>query len=184
MQTVDRKGTLPPIVTIIGAFALMAGCATVPPHPASDTAEAIIPVPVEQVRATVVQMLVDQGYCIQDTNDAARLIGTGYRQEIDSIWNGLLDWRFGVNRSRVDIALVPEGQSATLVSIYVTAEGKDSLFAAWRPYEASLPQSAGNQLRLLRNALGLLWPPTQPRKSSSLRIANDAASSAAKPHEA
>lgn len=121
MQTVDRKGTLPPIVTIIGAFALMAGCATVPPHPASDTAEAIIPVPVEQVRATAVQMLVDQGYCIQDTNDAARLIGTGYRQEIDSIW-----------------------------------KGKDSLFAAWRPYEASLPQSAGNQLRLLRNALGLL----------------------------
>jgi hypothetical protein len=101
-------------------------------------------------------MLVEQGYCLRETNEEAQIISTGYREEIDSIWDWLLDFRFGVNRSRVDIALIPEGEHATLVSVYVTAEGKDSLFTAWRPYEPSLPQSAHNQLRLLKNALSLL----------------------------
>ena len=134
----------------------LGGCAGVPAHPASDTAEAILLVPVEQVRTTAVQVLADQGYPLQPGREDAQIISTGYREEIDSPLDWLLRSRFGVIRSRVDIALIPEGDHATLVSIYVTAEGKNSLFKGWRLYPSPLPQSADNQLRLLKNALGLL----------------------------
>lgn len=155
MNTLSSVAIFRVAAAVISATVL-AGCAAAPLQPSSDTAEAILLVPVEHVRTTALQVLVDQGYYIRETNGDARIISTGYRQEMDSIWDWLLDFRFGVNRSRVDIALIPEGEHATLVSIYVTVEGKDSLFTAWRPYEAPLPQSAHNQLRLLKNALGLL----------------------------
>ncbi len=156
MVRFPRRGLHRRAAAVLAALALSAACASTTSRPPSDTADAILLLPVEQVRTAAVQVLLDQGYELQLSDDTDRVISTRYREEIEGPWDWLLHARFGVNRSRVDIALIPEGDHATLVSIYVSAYGKDSLFAGWRPYETPLPQSAGNQLRLLKNALGLL----------------------------
>ncbi len=137
------------------------GCATTQGSQPVDTAEALLPRPEAQVKTAVLQVLSADGYAIQNTDgqdDDGRdkTVTTGYRDEIDSVWDWLLLRRFGVGRSRVTATLTQEGEGATRVTIQVTYEGKESLFSGWREYETPLQQSAQNQLRLLRNALGLL----------------------------
>jgi len=126
-----------------------------------DTAEALLPRPEAQVKTAVLQVLSADGYAIQNNDGQGddgrdQSVTTGYREEIDSVWDWLLRRRFGVGRSWVTATLRQEGEGATRVTIQVTYEGKESLFSAWREYETPLQQSAQNQLRLLRNALGLL----------------------------
>jgi len=107
------------------------------------------------VKTAVLQVLSADGYTIQGDDTRDKTVTTGYREEIDSVWDWLLIRRFGVGRSWVTATLKQEGEGATRVTIRVTYEGKESLFSAWRDYETPLQQSAQNQLRLLRNALGL-----------------------------
>jgi len=65
-----------------------------------------------------------------------------------------------VNRSKVTVILIPEGDTATRVSVQVWYEGKAGewmpLIGSWVAYEAALPQSAANTIRLVKNELGLL----------------------------
>lgn len=137
------------------------GCATTQGSQPVDTAEALLPRPEAQVKTAVLQVLSADGYAIQNNDGQGddgrdKTVTTGYREEIDSVWDWLLLRRFGVGRSWVTATVRQEGEGATRVTIQVTYEGKDSLFSAWREYETPLQQSAQNQLRLLRNALGLL----------------------------
>lgn len=84
------------------------------------------------------------------------MLHTGYRREIAGPWDWLLRSRFGVGRSRVDVMIAPETQQETRLMILVAYEGKGGLFASWRPYEPPLPQSALNQIRMIKHSLGLL----------------------------
>ncbi len=75
---------------------------------------------------------------------------------MDSPWDSLHRSRFGKNRSKVEVTFVPESDQSTRLTIQVAYEGKDSLFSSWQPYVPTLPQSAANHVRLIKNALGLL----------------------------
>jgi hypothetical protein len=110
--------------------------------------------PADDVRAVLIQVLTDGGYEVEQESDEHWT--TGYRKEIPGPWNWLLRWRFGTGRSRVDALLTaPDSQSSRL-RLHVYFEGKDGLFTRWEEAPTPLPQSAPNQLRLIKNALRLL----------------------------
>ena len=125
-------------VSGIAAFVLvsaLAGCAGGPSAPEPD-------------------VLTQGGYTV-DQDDTGN-ITTGMRQEIRSPWNGLLRWRFGVGKTRVEARVVPQDDSTTRLRLQVFHRGKDGIFDSWEDAETPLPQSAANEIRLLKNALRLL----------------------------
>ena len=94
-------------VSGIAAFVLvsaLAGCAGGPPAPEPDVMEVILPVPAEQVKTALSDVLTQGGYTVDQ--DDTGTITTGMRQEIRSPWNGLLRWRFGVGKTRVEARVV------------------------------------------------------------------------------
>jgi len=135
-QIVSNRGT-----GVLAVAALMISCATTQTQGGPDSVEAVLVAPQNQVRAAVVQVLTEAGYEVGGEDLPDPVLSTGYRQEIDGPWNWLLVSRF---------------ETATRLIIQVTYESKGSLFGFWRPYETPLQQSAVNQLRLVRNTLGLL----------------------------
>ncbi|HET8579510.1 MAG TPA: hypothetical protein VFL31_00780 [Nitrospiraceae bacterium] len=146
-------------IALVIAAVLVVGCSTPQAQRGPDFVEATLAAPQDRVKAAVIQVLTEGGYTINNGGDPDRVVSAGYRQEIDSPWNWLLVSRFGVSRSQVEAALVPEKETvepATRLTIEVTHQGKGSLFSSWRTYDTPLPQSAANQLRLVKNALGLL----------------------------
>ncbi|MBI4400620.1 MAG: hypothetical protein HY581_03175 [Nitrospirae bacterium] len=144
------------ILRLVGVVALLVGCSTIRAQESLDSVETLLAASEDQVRSAVIQVLLSGGYSVRNEEDSSQVIRTGYRQEINSPWDWLLRYRFGVSRSRVDVTMTPENDTTTHLAIRVAHEGKDSLFSSWRAYETPLPQSAATQLRLIKNALGLL----------------------------
>lgn len=144
------------LARIIAVVVLTAGtgCAGGPPAPEPDVMEVTLPVPAEQVRTALADVLTQGGYTVEQ--DDAGNITTGMRQEIRSPWNGLLRWRFGVGKSRVEARVVPQDDQTARVRLQVFHRGKDGLFDSWEDAETPLAQSAANEIRLIKNALRLL----------------------------
>jgi hypothetical protein len=129
-------------------------CAGPPiPHEA-DVIDVTLPAPAEQVRTVLVQVLEDGGYDVDWQDD--QNLTTGYREEIHGPWDWLLRSRFGTGRSRVDALVTPATEQDTRVRLHVQYEGKDGIFTRWEDSPIALPQSAENQLRLIKNALHIL----------------------------
>ena len=135
---------------IVGATA----CAgpTIPHEP--DVVDITLPAPAEQVRTAVIQVLTDGGYDVDRQDD--QNLTTAYREEISGPWDWLLRWRFGTGRSRVDALVTPATEQDTRLRLHVQYEGKDGIFTRWEDSPTALPQSAENQLRLIKNALHIL----------------------------
>ena len=155
------RGAKSPTATIalVILAAVMAGCSTAQAQRRPDFVEATLAAPQDRVKAAVIQVLTEGGYTLGNSNEPEMVVSDGYRQEIDSIWNGLLVSRFGVSRTQIEATFAPEKEAAdtaTRLTIEVMHQGKDSLFSSWRTYDTPLPQNAANQLRLVKNALGLL----------------------------
>ncbi len=134
--------------------ATVAGCAGGSPAPEPDVMEVTFPVPAERVKTALSDVLTQGGYTVDQ--DDAGTITTGMRQEIRSPWNGLLRWRFGVGKSRVEARVVPQEDSTTRLRLQVFHRGKDGLVDSWEDAETPLPQSAANEIRLIKNVLRLL----------------------------
>ncbi len=130
------------------------GCAARPAPPELDVMEVMLPVPADQVKTAVADVLMQGGYDVDQDNDGN--VTTGMRQEIRSPWDGLLRWRFGVGKSRVEARVVPQDEGTTRLRLQVFHRGKDGLFDSWEDAETPLPQSAANEIRLVKNALRLL----------------------------
>jgi hypothetical protein len=113
-----------------------------------------LPAATDQVRAVVIKVLTDGGYDVKQEDD--QNLATGYREEIHSVWDGLLRWRFGTGRSRVNAVVTAADDQTTRLRLNVQYEGKDGLFTRWEESPTALPQSAENQLRLIKNALHIL----------------------------
>ncbi|MEK7294607.1 MAG: hypothetical protein AAB049_06480 [Nitrospirota bacterium] len=144
---------------LIGLLVL-AGCAAAPQlQPAGNSQDVILDAPEAQVRAAFVRVLTEGGYDVERGAQDDSAIRTGYREEIGN-YNWLYRTQFGVNRSKVAVTLTPEGETATRVTVQVWYEGKSGewmpLTGSWVPYDAALPQSAANTIRLVKNELGLL----------------------------
>jgi hypothetical protein len=106
------------------------------------------------VRTAVVKVLTDGGYEVEKEDD--QHLKTSYREEISSPWDGLLRWRFGTGRSLVNAMVTAADEQSTRLRLQVQYEGKDGLFTRWEDSPTPLPQSAENQLRLIKNALHIL----------------------------
>ena len=143
-----------PLAALIILVAGCLGCAgpSIPFEP--DMVDTTLPAPPQSVRNAVIQVLTDGGYNV-DSDDAEHLT-TGYREETNGPWDSLLRWRFGTGRSRVEAVVTPETGQSTRLRLHVLYEGKDGIFTSWEESPTALPQSADNQLRLIKNALQLL----------------------------
>jgi hypothetical protein len=143
----------------VAGLLVVAGCAAAPQQPPGNSQDILLEAPEAQVRAAFVRVLTEGGYDVVRGADGDEAIRTGYREEISS-YNWLYRAQFGVNRSKVTVTLIPESETATRVSVQVMYEGKAGewmpLTGSWVPYDAALPQSAANTIRLVKNALGLL----------------------------
>jgi hypothetical protein len=129
-------------------------CAGPPIAHEPDVVDVTLPAPVEQVRTVVIQVLEKGGYEVERRDDET--LTTGYRQEIRGPHDWLLRWRFGTGRSRVDALVTSATEQETRLRLHVQYEGKDGLFTRWEDSPTALPQSAQNQLRLIKNALQIL----------------------------
>jgi hypothetical protein len=56
----------------------------------------------------------------------------------------------------VEAVVAPSAEQATQLRLEVLSEGKDGLITSRQEVESAGPQSAENQLRLIKNALQLL----------------------------
>ena len=129
-------------------------CAGPPIPHEPDVIDVTLPAPADQVRTAVIQVLTDGGYEVEQEDD--QNLRTGYREETSGPWDGLLRWRFGTGRSRVNAVVTAADEQSTRLRLHVLYEGKDGLFTRWEESPTALPQSAENQLRLIRNALHIL----------------------------
>ncbi len=138
------------IASIVG----VAGCAgpSIPHEP--DAIDVTLPVSADQVKTAVIQVLTDGGYDVDQEEDGH--LTTRYRQEMHGPWNWLWRWRFGTGKSRVDAIVSEAAEQTTRLRLNVTYEGKDGIFTRWEESPTALPQTAENQLRLIKNALKLL----------------------------
>jgi hypothetical protein len=119
-----------------------------------DVIDVTLPAPVDRVTTAVVRVLTDGGYDVDRKDDQTLM--TGYREETLGPWNWLLNWRFGTGRSRVEADVQSATEQTTRLRLSVQYEGKDGLFTRWEDSPTALPQSAENQLRLIKNVLRIL----------------------------
>ena len=139
----------------VPALIMCLGACAGPPIPHEpDILDVTLSAPVDQIRSAVVQVLTDGGYDVEQRDE--QHLTTGYREDIRGPWDWLLHCCFGTGRSRVD-ALVTEATDASArLRLNVLYEGKDGLFTRWEESPTALPQSAENQLRLVKNRLKML----------------------------
>lgn len=130
------------------------GCGSAPRPSDRDLIDVMLPAPTDRVKTAVTQVLTDGGYDVDWKDD--RTLSTGYRQETEGPWNWLLRWRFGTIKSRVEAMVTPVTEQTTRLRLQVLSEGKDGLFTGWEDVQSAVPQSAENQLRLVKNALQIL----------------------------
>ncbi|MDP9132067.1 MAG: hypothetical protein M3M98_02890 [Nitrospirota bacterium] len=142
------------LIFVSALLSAVGGCAGGPPTPELDVMEVTLPVALDEVKTAVADVLMEGGYTV-DQDDAGHLT-TGMRQEIRSPWNGLLRWRFGVGKNRVEARVIPQDDNTTRLRLQVFHREKDGLFDSWEVAETPLPQSAANEIRLIKNALRLL----------------------------
>ncbi|HXF91217.1 MAG TPA: hypothetical protein VNK46_00555 [Nitrospiraceae bacterium] len=150
-----RRQRSTPLLVI--AAGLLCACAGTQPLPEADAIEAVLPVSVDQVKQALIDVLTADGYDVEE--EEAGRVTTGYRHYLPTMpypWNWMLNWRFGVGRSWVVATVTTLSEESTRLTIHVSYEGKDGIFTAWKASPVPLPQSAANQLRLIKNALRLL----------------------------
>lgn len=139
---------------VVALAVFLGACAgpTIPHEP--DTVDVLLAAPAAEVRTAVVQVLTQDGYDVEQRDE--QHLTTGYREEIGGPWDWLLRCCFGTGRSRVDAMVTETSERSTRLRLNVLYEGKDGLFTRWEESPTALPQSAENQLRLIKNALHIL----------------------------
>jgi hypothetical protein len=125
---------------------------TIPHDP--DVIDVTLPASAADVRMAVIQVLTDGGYDVSPEDD--QNLTTTYRKEIGGPWDGLLHWRFGTGRSRINALVTSTDEQTSRLRLHVQYDGKDGIFTRWEDSPTPLPQSAENQLRLIKNALHIL----------------------------
>ncbi|MDQ6735996.1 MAG: hypothetical protein M3Z35_18095 [Nitrospirota bacterium] len=143
-------------IVLLYTALLIAGCASSPSTRLVDTTDTVLTAPFDQVKMALVSILSTDGYPVRDGPDDDRIVMTGYRQEMEGLWDWLLKSRFGVGRSKVEATVSPESQDTTRLTISVLYEAKDYIWSTWQETTPPPHRSAILQLRSVKNALGLL----------------------------
>jgi uncharacterized lipoprotein len=142
------------LLIALGLCMWLGACSSVQTVPDRDVINATLPAPAEEVTPALIDVLASEGYDI-DAEDAETLT-TGWREEIRSPWDWLLRWRFGVGKTRVEAKITPMESDRTHITLQVFHFSKDGILDRWDEADSPLPQSAANQVRLLKNRLHIL----------------------------
>jgi hypothetical protein len=134
--------------------AILIGCSSTPHPYEAESVDVTLSATADEVRAAVAHVLTDAGYEVEWKDD--QTLSTGYRDETGGPWNWLLHWRFGTVKSRVEALITSWPDETTRLRLQVLSKGKDGIFTQWETAPSGLSQSAGNQLRLIKNALLIL----------------------------
>ena len=148
MRQAQRPGILLWMVMALSA------CGGVPSIPDPDVVDVTLPASAEQVKTALIEVLTADGYDVEQQN--GDLLVTGAREEIPGPWDWLLRWRFGVGKSRVEAAITESEMDSARLRLQVFHRSKDGILDGWQDAETPLPQSAANQVRLVKNKLHLL----------------------------
>ena len=138
----------------LGACLWLVACSSVHPVPEPDVADVTLPAPAEEVTPALIELLTSGGYDVDE--EAMGILMTGWREEIRSPWDWLLRWRFGVGKTRVETQVTSLESDRTRVYMQVFHRSKDGILDSWSEADSPLPQSAANQIRLLKNMLHIL----------------------------
>jgi len=143
-------------IVLLYTALLIAGCGSGPPTRLVDSTDTVLAAPLNQVKTALVSVLSADGYPVRESYVDDRVVMTGYRREIEGLWDWLLKSRFGVGRSKVEATMSPESQDTTRLTVSVIYEAKDHLWSAWQETTPPPHRSATLQLRSIKKALGLL----------------------------
>jgi len=138
----------------IAIGAVVAGCSSTPRAVEPDRIDVTLVAPTDQVKNAVTDVLTRGGYDVEWADE--QRVSTGYREEIPGPWDWMLRWWFGTIKSRVEAEVGPATEQTTRLRLDVLSEGKDGLFTSWDSVTSALPQSAENQLRLIKKELQIL----------------------------
>jgi len=148
------------IMTVARCISLLCGCimlgacTSIGSIPDPDVIDVSLPASADAVKVALTEVLTAQGYEVEQRDE--QTLTTGPREEISGPWDWLLRWRFGVGKSRVEAQVTAFEPETARMRLQVFHRSKDGIFDAWQDAETPLPQSAVNQVRLVKNRLHLL----------------------------
>ncbi len=132
-----------------------------------DVVQVQLAAPVEKVKAAVTEVLTTSGYTnVEWKNDST--VTTNYRDETEGI-QYLYDCCWGVIKNRVEATVTPSGDQTTDLRLQVMAEGKRTLWESFIPVQTPAPESANNQLRLIKNKLKIVSHPYTTQSFFSMK---------------
>lgn len=132
-----------------------------------DVVQVQLAAPVEKVKAAVTEVLTNSGYThVEWKNDST--VTTNYRDETEGI-QYLYDCCWGVIKNRVEATVTPSGDQTTDLRLQVMAEGKRTIWEGFMPVQTPAPESANNQLRLIKNKLKIVSHPYTTQSFFSMK---------------
>ncbi|MFN3681715.1 MAG: hypothetical protein ACK4VP_06715 [Nitrospira sp.] len=148
-MTRQRKGALASALLLIGmstaALALEA-----------DVVDVKLSAPAEKVKTALTEVLTEGGYEVRWQNDTT--LETNYREESGGL-DSLYYCCWGVIKSKVQATVTPGAEQTTHLRLQVLAQGKRTIFESFAPVQTPVPESAENQLRLIKNKLKIVNHP-------------------------
>ena len=121
-----------------------------------DVVQVQLAAPVDKVKAAVTEVLTNSGYEIVWKDDST--LTTNYREETEGIlWMYNCCW--GVVKNRVQATVSPKADQTTDLRLQVMSEGKRTLWESFAPVQTQQPESANNQVRLIKNKLKIVAHP-------------------------
>lgn len=122
----------------------------------ADVVDVQLAAPAEKVKAAVTEVLTESGYEVRWKNDTT--LETDYREESGGL-DSLYYCCWGVIKSRVQATVTPGANQSTHLRLQVFAQGKRTIFESFAPVQTPVPESAENQLRLIKNKLKIVSHP-------------------------
>lgn len=122
-----------------------------------DVVQVQLAAPADKVKAAVTEVLTNSGYTEIVWKDDST-VTTNYREETEGI-QFLYDCCWGVIKNRVEATVTPKADQTTDLRLQVITEGKRTVWESFAPVKTPAPESANNQLRLIKNKLKILNHP-------------------------
>jgi hypothetical protein len=122
-----------------------------------DVVQVQLAAPVDKVKAAVTEVLTNSGYTQVVWKDDSTLT-TNYREETEGITYLYDEW-FGVIKNRVEATVTPKADQTTDLRLQVISVGQRTLWERFAPVQTPEPESAHNQVRLIKNKLKIVTHP-------------------------